>query len=270
MSIVNISFVKKYIIKIVGSETQTGKMLGRNTARPTPTEIKFITPKIGWIPLDVGAGPIAGGLTLTKDGGKNFTRVGSDNEMGSVLEVDFVSAQQGWAVGTALNQGDYLTRTTDGGQTWTQVYPRLSPTQGITFVDNQHGFGLGELADAGALLYTADGGDTWQQIYSFGEQYRPSMLSFVNRNLGWILAASTQSKETLILRTTDGGNNWTSLDGVNQTTQLALKFASIFRFFNPENGLIVISNAIENTFWRTQDGGQTWCGLWGGREEWKR
>lgn len=31
------------------------------SARPTPTEVNFITPQVGWIPLDVGAGPISGG-----------------------------------------------------------------------------------------------------------------------------------------------------------------------------------------------------------------
>jgi len=49
--------------------------------------------------------------------------------------------------------------TGDGGQTWTQVYPKLRPTKESSFVDNQHGFGLGKLSDSGAFLYTENGGD---------------------------------------------------------------------------------------------------------------
>ncbi len=230
------------------------------SARPTPTEIRFITPKVGWIPLDVGAGPISGGLLFTKDGGKNFTRVGSDTEMNSVRAVDFVSAQQGWAVGTAvaMNQEDYLVRTTDGGQTWTQVYPRLSPAQDISFVDNQHGFGLGELADPGAVLHTADGGDTWQKIYSFGEQYRPSVLSFVNRNQGWILATpiNPDADKTVMLHTTDGGNSWTTVTG--DIPQIQSFRPAFFRFFDADNAILVTQVADNFEVYRTKDSGRTW------------
>ncbi|HBC93273.1 MAG TPA: hypothetical protein DCZ10_10365, partial [Pelotomaculum sp.] len=44
--------------------------------RPTPTSIHFISSKVGWIPLDVGAGPITGGLMYTRDGGKSFQVLG--------------------------------------------------------------------------------------------------------------------------------------------------------------------------------------------------
>lgn len=89
--------------------------------RPTPTQVRFVTPEVGWLPLDVGAGPIAGGLLLTRDGGRTFNPVEDAGE--SVREVAFVSPQQGWAVGTAPNYGDYLLRTTDGGRSWTRVFP---------------------------------------------------------------------------------------------------------------------------------------------------
>ncbi|MCR4419433.1 MAG: hypothetical protein QHH27_03050 [Clostridia bacterium] len=89
--------------------------------RPTPTQVRFVTSQVGWIPLDVGAGPIAGGLLLTLDGGNTFARVESAGE--SLREVVFVSARQGWAVGTAPDYGDYLIRTTDGGRSWTKVFP---------------------------------------------------------------------------------------------------------------------------------------------------
>lgn len=226
------------------------------SVRPTPTELQFLTPQVGWIPLDVGAGPISGGLLLTKDGGKNFTRVGSDVELSSVREVDFISEEQGWAIGETPNQGDYLIRTGNGGQNWIQVYPKLRPTKDISFVDNQHGYGLGQLFDSGALLYTADGGDTWQKIFSFSEKYRPSKLSFVNRNLGWVTAVLINADKTVILKTTDGGINWTPLD--SEITQSEIYFSSYFRFFDSDSGIVATTDAGAPIFYRTPDGGRTW------------
>lgn len=226
------------------------------SARPTPGEIDFVTRETGWIPLDVGAGPISGGLMLTRDGGKNFNLVESRGETSSAREVDFISDQQGWAVGNTPNQGDYLIRTTDGGQTWTQVYPGIRPAKDISFVDNEHGFGLGQLSDSGALLYTANGGDAWQNIYSFSEKFYPGMLSFVNRDIGWVLASTIGSNKTAILKTTDGGNIWTPLDG--DIPQVEVFFTSYFRFFDPDNGIMVATDVDNIVFYRTQDGGRTW------------
>jgi photosystem II stability/assembly factor-like uncharacterized protein len=86
--------------------------------RPTPTQLHFITSHIGWIPLNVGAGPIAGGLMFTNDGGKSFSVMGSEDGLSSASEVYFTSELQGWAIGRDPNYGDYLIHTTDGGITW--------------------------------------------------------------------------------------------------------------------------------------------------------
>lgn len=222
------------------------------SARPTPTEVKFITPQVGWIPLDVGAGPISGGLMLTKDGGRNFTIVGRDEEMSSNREVDFISEQQGWVIATAPNQGDYIMCTGDGGQTWTQVYPKPRPTKDISFIDCQYGFGLGQLSNSGALLYTSDGGSTWKDIYSFSDKFRPSKLSFVNRDMGWVIGTSINSEKSVILKTTDAGNHWIPLD--IDIPPLPY-FASYFRFFDPNNGIIVANHF---NVYRSQDGGRSW------------
>ena len=148
--------------------------------RPTPTSIHFISSSVGWIPLDVGAGPITGGLMYTCDGGKSFQVVGANpnsdysdaaQKITSARDVDFVSGQQGWAIGLNTNHGDYLLRTKDGGATWTQVYPALLPTQDISFADGKTGFGLGALSDFGALLGSSDGGSSWQVVKSFAQDY---------------------------------------------------------------------------------------------------
>lgn len=229
--------------------------------RPTPTSIHFISGSVGWIPLDVGAGPITGGLMYTRDGGKSFQVVGANpnsdysdaaQKITSARDVDFVSGQQGWAIGLSMNQGDYLLRTNDGGATWTQVYPALLPTQDISFADGKTGFGLGVLSDFGALLSTSDGGSRWQVVKSFAQDYRPDKLSFIDAKTGWILASSGATNQNVVLHTSDGGVTWAETGSLPDYIEI-----DYFRFFDTENG-IAISAGGNNEFYRTSDGGETW------------
>lgn len=230
--------------------------------RPTPTSIHFLSSEIGWIPLDVGAGPITGGLMYTRDGGKSFQVVGENpnaeysdatQKIISAREVDFISGQQGWAIGLSMNNGDYLLRTDDGGNTWTQVYPKLTPTQDISFVDSQTGFGLGALSDFGVLLGTSNGGNSWQTIKSLAQEYMPDKLSFIDSKTGWILASPVATNKTAILHTSDGGETWAELGSLPDYTEI-----EYFKFFDANNG-IAISAGKNGAFYRTQDSGKTWA-----------
>ena len=223
------------------------------SVRPSPMELDFVTPEIGWIPLDVGAGPVDAGLLFTHDAGKHFDLINNDGSMYSMHEVDFTSVKHGWGLGTNLHQGDYLVHTTDGGKTWTQVYPDLRPTDDIAFVDNQHGFGLGQLSNQSALLYTEDAGHTWKQKYDFSDKYRTAKLSFYDSKNGWVLATlKGGSNKVLILKTTDGGDTWETLD-IPEVEPWSTDF---FKFFDADHGMMVTTKV--NQIYRTEDGGKTW------------
>lgn len=227
------------------------------SARPTPTEVRFVTPEIGWIPLDVGAGPIAGGLMYTKDGGKNFSVIGGEDELGisSVREVYFTSEQQGWAICMSINHGAYIIHTTDGGKTWTQIYPRLTPIEDISFVDNEHGFGLGQLMDSRALLATMNGGKDWKNIYSFPKTFYPSFISFTDREHGFVLGTAEENKASLY-KTSDGGKNWTRID--DKVFQIEGFSVIYFRFFDLNKGILTTRSANNISFYSTMDGGRSW------------
>jgi photosystem II stability/assembly factor-like uncharacterized protein len=226
------------------------------SARPTPSQLSFVTTKVGFIPLDVGAGPIAGGLMKTQDGGKSFDIIQSDENAGSLHEVTFLSERAGWAVGTSLyNSTDYLMRTNDGGNTWEQIYPRLRPTRDISFTDDQHGYGLGQLTDAGALLRSTDGGETWHNIHRFSPKLQPIRLSFTNRDVGWVLAVSWTGR-TEILRTVDGGVTWSPIG--EDIPQVKDDMTAYFRFFNQNDGVLAETASNDIKLYRTQDGGKHW------------
>lgn len=227
-------------------------------ARPYPTGMEFISEQVGWIPLDAGAGPIEGGLEYTRDGGNSFHILGINDKgsygtqkISSAKELDFITEQQGWVIGRSMNNGDYLIRTNDGGNTWDQVYPNLIPTKDISFVNDQIGFGLGVPSDPGALLSTEDGGNSWQMVKSFSQEYSPQKISFIDANTGWVFDTSANPMP-VILHTTDGGKTWTKLGNLPEYTSL-----DYFQFFNAENGIIV-SAGQNDTLYRTVDGGETW------------
>jgi DNA-binding transcriptional MocR family regulator len=73
--------------------------------------------------------------------------------------------------------------------------------------------------------------------YSQHLREHDSKLSFVNRDMGWILATSLY--QTVILQTTDGGHTWVSLN--EDIPQISSE--QYFHFFDVVNGMIVAENA---------------------------
>lgn len=91
-----------------------------------PDAIDFIDSATGWLLAEAAsAGP--GGaqippysLWVTRDGGETWARVWTGGSLG-FSEIDFVTAQLGWAVTYDENGLAGLVRTADGGTTWTPV-----------------------------------------------------------------------------------------------------------------------------------------------------
>lgn len=103
----------------------------RNTkipgVRPYPVKLDFISPRVGYVPLSVGAGPVEGGLLRTVNGGSAFTKV-QDPRLISVLDADFLTARRGYVI--AMNPDNpastLLLRTPNGGGKWTDMTPSVS------------------------------------------------------------------------------------------------------------------------------------------------
>ena len=125
--------------------------------------VAFLDTQNGW----VGA---AWTMFRTSDGGTNWFHQPSPPTLtwGAITGIQFVDAQIGWAVGLPLQPGHggqtYLTRTTDGGNTWEGVEDRVgvivfNTLFDLDFVDRECGWVVG---DTGHIWHTGDGGDTWE------------------------------------------------------------------------------------------------------------
>jgi len=199
-----------------------------------PSSVDFVDASHGWA---VGESPGSSGnpmepvILATTDGGATWaaqdaSAAGSNADLASV---DFVDANDGWAVGQkSTGNGALILATTDGGATWTAQDASSAGSNwglnSVSFVSSNDGWAVSGSVDskgkyAGALiLATTDAGGTWkaQNASAAGSTADLASVSFVDANDGWAVGNSHGSSGNpigpVILATTDGGTTWAAQD----------------------------------------------------------
>ncbi len=166
---------------------------------------------------------------------------------GHLYSVFFVNADVGYAGGFQS-----LFKTTNGGQTWNQLYHQaLSPDiqiNDIFFTDENYGFAVGSATLYGGdqavganatILKTTDGGSTWtkQVIGSLGSWSSLYHVYFISKMVGF--ADSYQ--------TSNGGLTWEPMNAYD-----------IIKFVDANTGYAGNDGVIS----RTSDGGLSWVELY--------
>jgi photosystem II stability/assembly factor-like uncharacterized protein len=176
------------------------------------------------------------------------------------LEIHDVSCLGGnivWAAGSKLGDSKPLIFSRDGGRTWESrsVGPNEMSFNRIAFSDAQNGWAVG---DHGLIVRTTDGGNSWQMMRSPTNADLDS-VKFIDANTGYVAGgdafvpmndeARRASHGLDILRTTDGGLNWSLVyhkrDSHNAFGIEALSERVIF----VSDGMSIL---------RTVDGGASW------------
>jgi photosystem II stability/assembly factor-like uncharacterized protein len=151
-------------------------------------------------------------------------------------DVYFLDDNTGIIVGDSL-----IMRTTDGGETWTQLYSGIwTRFKGICFASSTTGYVMGSY---GHLLKTTDTGQTWNAVNSGTGLYLFAGY-FPTTQLGWIACDAG-----LIIHTTNGGSSWEPQD-----SGLGTNLRGVY-FFNETTGMVV---GEDSTILRTTNGGATW------------
>ncbi len=117
----------------------------------------------------------------------------------------------------------------------------------IEFVNPALGFALSDDLDYSenqAVLKTTDCGLTWSRVVSGIFPARPRAFDFVNSTTGYIAGYSG-----MVMKTTNGGNNWTAL-----TTGSATNLNDV-KFWDANLGYICGSSGL---IMKTTDGGASW------------
>ena len=165
---------------------------------------------------------------------------------GRLLDVHFIDADRGWAVG----DGGVLRTTTNGGNTWSDGSVGIdSVIRGVHFVDSNRGWAVG---NGGVLRTTADGGTTWNAPPIItGESLHD--IHFVGTDNGWAVGDNGA-----IIRTTNGGTTWS-----NSTSGITLDLRGI-HFSGPGRpgwavgvGGTIINTPSPNGQWSAQTSGVT-------------
>lgn len=144
-------------------------------------------------------------------------------------------------IGIALGVGSELYRTTDGGNTW--VMTTLVPSKtSISIINSTTGY-IG-ISDNSVYYKTTNAGQTWTSV---NVPIFPREVKYVTPNLGFIF----QHVGTTY-RTTNGGASWNMVNVVNgpSTTSPFRKMS----FINATNGWAVGGSEV----YRTTDAGANW------------
>ncbi|WP_435354980.1 YCF48-related protein [Emticicia sp. SJ17W-69] len=230
---------------------------------PGTEYFSFANAQIGWIR---GANANHEAVFFkTIDGGETFSETvvpSAETQLRGLTKFTVRTTQEAWAIGYEpfIGYSYYIKKTTDGGVTWTKKKSETGDKvlRDIFFLDENRGWAVGSTFGGNYeafILRTTDGGENWVTQSS----YHPfinnlSNIFFTNANIGWAWGIDSEfhqsNSNSIILKTTDGGNNWTKVLSVLGENPKAF-------FLDENNGWF----STRYYMYRTHDGGANWTML---------
>src|SRR6185436_17657232 len=104
--------------------------------------------------------------------------------------------------------------------------------------------------DSGVVIHTTNAGANWSILPNGIPDDRIDDIFFLNRRLGWTISVNTVLFQTTILKTTNGGINWTG--GLFPDTT---KIFNTIYFTDSLNGYI---GGYSGVIYKTTNSGFTW------------
>lgn len=174
--------------------------------------------------------------------------------------IKFMDADTGFCGG--LDNGSYLFRSTNGGQTWTNITNKIPGLSGgicgLSCPGGKVIYGSGYFGSPAHIIKSIDGGISWQKINMSAQVLSLVDVLFTSQDTGWVSGRALQDGGGVILHTTDGGASWQTVhdtgihgDYVWKIQRLDAQnwFASVER----DNTIGAQTNILKST-----DGGISW------------
>lgn len=212
--------IKEFTKSTDGGETWTpGTInLGANTSGLGITSISAISDQIAWISAAPDVSDF-GGVWKTTDGGLTWTKQTTalfNNPIDSYTSfVHFWDASNGVTGGDTENGTFEIYTTSNGGNNWNRVIGANIPSSlvgemgyvGVTSVVGNI-FWLG--TSAGRIFKSIDKGLSWTVTQTPSTDFNLGLdrFTFSDANNGLFM---DHNNTTTLYKTTDGGNNWTSI-----------------------------------------------------------
>ncbi|MBN1446380.1 MAG: T9SS type A sorting domain-containing protein [Bacteroidetes bacterium] len=192
-------------------------------------DVFFADASYGWT---CGAG---GALYTTVNGGANWSRIMNNGMTADINRVRFTSRTEGWAVG----ESGALHRSTTGGQSWsTLTSGTVNGLEGLAL----SGGNVVAVGLFGDILRSTNG--TAFTMMTGGPRSTVNAVCAAVPSSAWAVGS-----DGLIMRTTNGGVNWTQLNSGTTTALFGV---------DDINGQTVIACGNGGLILRSTNGGDTW------------
>ncbi len=180
----------------------------------------------------------------------------------------FIDDQTGWMV----NLDGFIYKTNDGGDSWdTLIIQPGTAFRCIGFFDEMNGYAgnlgpgswITETTDTIPLYQTHDGGETWTPVTTITGAKAEGIcgINIVSDSVAY--AVGRYDGPTVILKTTDAGQTWTSTDFSEETWSLIDTY-----FFSEDTGIVVGGNLSRSVIYYTVNGGETWENVFANPQTW--
>jgi photosystem II stability/assembly factor-like uncharacterized protein len=194
-----------FTITSVFAQEPTGWIKLQSPTNETLRRLYFVDENNGW------AVSLGGKIISTTDAGNSW-QIQNSMVTSPIVDIFFINANRGWAITYPSEPpfGTTILTTSNGGTDWVKdsVFFENEIFSTILFLDENVGFIGGN-----GIKKTTDGGLTWTD--SFIEPGGVSTLpinkfSFYSKTFGYASGGRVDIAG-VIWRTTDGGNNWSSM-----------------------------------------------------------
>ena len=198
-----------------------------------------------------------GNIYHTTDGGASWVKQLAAGNSIYFRAIEFRNSQLGFA-GTLNSR---LMRTTNGGVTWEDIAPQITPIPaaicGISIPHDSVVYAVGQWDEPAFYLKSTDGGQHFTSYSMSNDANGLVDVLFINRDTGFVSGKGIGG--ATILHTTDGGLNWTERfnSGINGEYIWKLQritpmvWVGSLQTMSSTNGRMV----------KSTDGGITWVAL---------
>lgn len=168
-------------------------------------------------------------------------------------------------IGTYIYPKSHIYVTSNAGLNWSEI-PTPTEIPDINIIDiamidtNNIWICSAEVEPYNARIFaTADGGESWQKQFENSEQTTFfNYIEMFDLNSGVAMGDAVGDAPALFLHTTDGGENWISINEDNLLGVWSGQTWARLDFVNLDYGYFFVSGISPQKLYKTDDGGKTW------------